>query len=196
MQLLVMPMLAAKFSVRCPKMSRIGKKPVTIPSGVTLTQGGQAITVKGPKGELSFTLPDAVTGKVEGETFTVAPVTENKIGVSMWGMSRTMVANMVEGVTNGFKKELELKGVGYRAQMKGSMLSMQLGFSHDVEFTPPEGIKITAAKPTHLIVEGIDKQQVGQVAAVIRSYRKPEPYKGKGVRYVGEYVRSKEGKKK
>ena len=107
-----------------------------------------------------------------------------------------MVANLIEGVTNGYKKELELKGVGYRAQRKGSMLSMQLGFSHDVEFTPPEGIKITAAKPTHLIVEGIDKQQVGQVAAVIRSYRKPEPYKGKGVRYVGEYVRSKEGKKK
>ena len=177
-------------------MSRIGKKPVAIPSGVTLTQDGQTVTAKGPKGELSFTLPEAVTGKIEGEEFTVTPLTENKTGLSMWGMSRTMVSNLIEGVTNGFKKELELKGVGYRAQMKGSMLSMQLGFSHDVEFTPPEGIKITAAKPTHLIVEGIDKQQVGQVAAVIRSYRKPEPYKGKGVRYVGEYVRSKEGKKK
>ena len=177
-------------------MSRIGKKPVTIPSGVTLTQDGQKITAKGPKGELTFTLPDAVTGKVEGEEFTVTPLTENKTGLSMWGMSRTMVANLIEGVTNGYKKELELKGVGYRAQMKGNMLSMQLGFSHDVEFTPPAGVTITAPKPTSVIVEGIDKQQVGQVAAVIRSYRKPEPYKGKGVRYVGEYVRSKEGKKK
>ena len=177
-------------------MSRIGKKPVTIPSGVTLTQDGQKITAKGPKGELSFTLPDAVTGKVEGEEFTVTPITQNKTGMSMWGMCRTMIANLIEGVTTGYKKELELKGVGYRAQMKGSMLSMQLGFSHDVEFTPPEGITITAPKPTSVIVEGIDKQKVGQVAAVIRSYRKPEPYKGKGVRYVGEYVRSKEGKKK
>ena len=177
-------------------MSRIGKKPITIPSGVTLTQNGQAITVKGPKGELSFTMPDAVTGKMDGEDFVISAVVDNKTGMSMWGMSRTMVANLIEGVTNGYKKELELKGVGYRAQMKGSMLSMQLGFSHDVEFTPPAGITIKAPKPTQLIVEGIDKQQVGQVAAVIRSYRKPEPYKGKGVRYVGEYVRSKEGKKK
>ena len=177
-------------------MSRIGKKPIVIPSGVTLTQDGQKVTVKGPKGELSFTLPDAVIGKMDGDDFVVAPVKEDKTGLSMWGMSRTMIANLIEGVTNGFKKELELKGVGYRAQMKGSMLSMQLGFSHDVEFTPPEGITITAPKPTQLVVEGIDKQQVGQVAAVIRSYRKPEPYKGKGVRYVGEYVRSKEGKKK
>ena len=177
-------------------MSRIGKKPVAIPSGVTLTQSGQTITAKGPKGELSFTLPDAVTGKIDGAEFSVEPIVQNKTGLSMWGMCRTMVANLVEGVSNGYKKELELKGVGYRAQMKGKMLSMQLGFSHDVEFTPPEGITITAPKPTQLVVEGINKQQVGQVAAVIRSYRKPEPYKGKGVRYVGEYVRSKEGKKK
>ncbi len=177
-------------------MSRIGKKPVTIPSGVTLTQSGQDITVKGSKGELSFTLPSAVTGKLEGEEFTVTPNDESKTSRAMWGMSRTMVANLIEGVTNGYKKELELRGVGYRAQMKGNMLSMQLGFSHDVEFTPPEGISIAAPKPTQIVVEGINKQQVGQVAAVIRSYRKPEPYKGKGVRYVGEYVRSKEGKKK
>ena len=141
MQLLVMPMLAAKFSVRCPKMSRIGKKPVTIPSGVTLTQDGQIITAKGPKGELNFTLPDAVTGKIEGDAFAVTPLTENKIGVSMWGMSRTMVANMIEGVTNGFKKELELKGVGYRAQMKGSMLSMQLGFSHELSSLRQKALK-------------------------------------------------------
>ena len=114
----------------------------------------------------------------------------------MWGMSRTMIANLVEGVTNGYKKELELKGVGYRAQMKGTSLTMQLGFSHDVNYTPPEGVKIEAPKPTSIIVSGMDKQKVGQVAAEIRSYRKPEPYKGKGVRYVGEYVRMKEGKKK
>lgn len=177
-------------------MSRIGKNPVTIPSGVTLTQSGQVVTVKGSKGELSFTLPEAVTGKLDGESFAVSPVEGAKNAKAMWGMARTMVLNMVEGVTNGYKKELELRGVGYRAQMKGSMLSMQLGFSHDVEYTPPEGITITAAKPTSIVVEGIDKQKVGQVAAEIRSYRKPEPYKGKGVRYVGEYVRSKEGKKK
>lgn len=177
-------------------MSRIGKKPVTVPAGVTLTQDGQAITIKGGKGELSFTLPDAVIGKLDGAEFTVSPVEGEKKANAMWGMSRTMVSNMIEGVTNGYKKELELRGVGYRAQMKGSMLSMALGYSHDVDYNPPEGIKITAPKPTQLIVEGIDKQKVGQVAAEIRSYRKPEPYKGKGVRYVGEYVRSKEGKKK
>jgi len=177
-------------------MSRIGKKPVTTPAGVTLTQDGQKVTVKGTKGELSFTLPDSVTGKLDGETYTVTPIDESKQTMAMWGMSRTMVANLVEGVTEGFKKDLELKGVGYRAQMKGTTLSMQLGFSHDVDYTPPEGIKIEAPKPTQIIVSGIDKQQVGQVAAEIRSYRKPEPYKGKGVRYVGEYVRMKEGKKK
>ena len=177
-------------------MSRIGKQPVAIPSGVTLTQNGQAVTVKGAKGELSFTLPRNVTGKLDGETFTVAPVDESKTSLGMWGMSRTMIANMIEGVVNGYKKELELKGVGYRAQMKGTALTMQLGFSHDVNYTPPEGVKIEAPKPTSIIVSGINKQQVGQVAAEIRSYRKPEPYKGKGVRYVGEYVRMKEGKKK
>lgn len=177
-------------------MSRIGKNPVTVPSGVTLSQSGQMITVKGAKGELNFELPDAVTGKLDGDSFTVSPVEGVKNASAMWGMSRTMIANMIEGVTTGFKKDLELKGVGYRAQMKGSMLSMQLGYSHDVEYTPPAGITITAAKPTQLSVEGIDKQQVGQVAAEIRSFRKPEPYKGKGVRYVGEYVRMKEGKKK
>lgn len=177
-------------------MSRIGKNPIAVPSGVTFTHEGQVVTVKGPKGELSFTLPDAVTGKLEDGQFTVAPVKEDKTGKAMWGMSRSMVQNLIEGVTEGFKKDLELRGVGYRAQMKGSMLSMQLGFSHDVEYTPPEGITITAGKPTEITVSGIDKQKVGQVAAEIRSFRKPEPYKGKGVRYVGEYVRMKEGKKK
>ena len=177
-------------------MSRIGKKPVTIPAGVTLTQSGQAITVKGPKGELYFTLPSAVTGKLEGAEYTIIPVEGVKGASAMWGMARTMVFNLIEGVTNGFKKELELRGVGYRAQAQGSKLTMQLGFSHDVVYEMPAGITIAAPKPTQLIVEGIDKQQVGQVAAEIRSFRKPEPYKGKGVRYVGEYVRQKEGKKK
>jgi len=177
-------------------MSRIGKKPVVIPAGVTLTQNGQAVAVKGPKGELNFTLPDAVTGKLEGTEFTISTVEGAKNASAMWGMARTMVSNLVEGVTNGFKKELELKGVGYRAQSKGKDITMQLGFSHDVNYPAPEGIKISVPKPTQIVVEGIDKQKVGQVAAEIRAFRKPEPYKGKGVRYVGEYVRQKEGKKK
>jgi len=178
-------------------MSRIGKQPITIPEGVTLNQNGQIITVKGSKGELSFTLHDSIVGKLEDGSFSVNPVNDNdKVAKSMWGMSRTMVVNMISGVTDGFTKELELRGVGYRAQMKGTNLSMQLGYSHDVDYTPPAGIKIEAPKPTRIIVTGIDKQKVGQVAAEIRSFRKPEPYKGKGVRYVGEYVRSKEGKKK
>lgn len=177
-------------------MSRIGKNPVTVPAAVTLTQSGQVITVKGAKGELNFTLPDSVTGNLDGAEFTVSPVEGNKNAKAMWGMARTMIFNMIEGVTNGFKKELELKGVGYRAQMNGNDLTMQLGFSHDVNYAAPEGITISSAKPTQITVSGIDKQQVGQVAAEIRSFRKPEPYKGKGVRYVGEYVRIKEGKKK
>ena len=177
-------------------MSRIGKKPITVPSGVTLNHSGQTVSVKGPKGELSFDLPDAVVGKFEDNELTLTPVEGAKNASAMWGMARTMVSNMIEGVTDGFKKELELRGVGYRAQMKGSDLSMQLGYSHDVDYTPPAGISIEAPKPTSIIVSGIDKQQVGQVAAEIRAFRKPEPYKGKGVRYVGEYVRQKEGKKK
>ena len=177
-------------------MSRIGKKPIAIPSGVTLTQSGQDITVKGTKGELSFTLPDVVSGAVNDNALTLSIDDTVKGASAMWGMSRTMVSNMIEGVTNGFTKALELRGVGYRAQMKGNDLSMQLGYSHDVNYTPPAGITIEAPKPTSVIVSGIDKQQVGQVAAEIRAFRKPEPYKGKGVRYVGEYVRQKEGKKK
>ena len=178
-------------------MSRIGKKPITVPDAVTLTVNGQTVTAKGPKGELSFTLPDSVSGKLADGEFTVAPVSENdKTAKSMWGMCRTMVMNLITGVTDGYQKDLELRGVGYRAQMKGTTLSMQLGYSHDVDYTPPEGITIAAPKPTQIVVTGIDKQKVGQVAAEIRSFRKPEPYKGKGIRYVGEYVRSKEGKKK
>jgi len=177
-------------------MSRIGKKPVEVPSGVTLTLTGQKVAVKGPKGELAFTLPDAVQASFEDNALTIIPSGDDKTSSAMWGMSRTMVANLIEGVSTGFKKELELRGVGYRAQMKGNTLTMQLGFSHDINYDAPEGVTIAAPKPTQIVVEGIDKQKVGQVAAEIRSYRKPEPYKGKGVRYVGEYVRSKEGKKK
>ena len=177
-------------------MSRIGKNPVAVPAAVTLTQDGQVVSVKGPKGELSFTLPDAVTGKLEDGSYAISPVEGVKTAKAMWGMSRTMISNMIEGVVNGYKKELELRGVGYRAQMKGTTLSMQLGFSHDVEYPAPDGITINAPKPTQIVIEGINKQRVGQVAAEIRSFRKPEPYKGKGVRYLGEYVRQKEGKKK
>ncbi len=177
-------------------MSRIGKNPVTVPSGVTLDVDGQTVTVKGPKGELSFTLPNAVKGALEGDKFIVTPNANDKLSRSMWGMSRSMVANLIEGVTNGFQKNLELRGVGYRAQAKGTGIVMQLGYSHEINYTPPEGIKLTVPKSTEIQVTGINKQMVGQVAAVIRSYRKPEPYKGKGVRYEGEFVRSKEGKKK
>ncbi|WP_298917127.1 50S ribosomal protein L6 [uncultured Algimonas sp.] len=177
-------------------MSRIGKKPVTVPSGVTLTQTGQTVSVKGPKGELSFTLPDVVKGSFADNELSLDVADGAKNGSAMWGMARTMVANMIEGVTNGYTKALELRGVGYRAQAKGTGITMQLGYSHDVNYTPPEGIKIEAPKPTSIVVSGIDKQKVGQVAAEIRAFRKPEPYKGKGVRYVGEYVRQKEGKKK
>jgi len=177
-------------------MSRIGKKPIEVPSGVTLTLTGQDVAVKGAKGELSFTLPASVSGTFEDNALTLTPVEGEKNASAMWGMSRTMVSNLIVGVSTGYKKELELRGVGYRAQMKGNTLSMQLGFSHDVNYDAPDGITIAAPKPTQIVVEGIDKQKVGQVAAEIRSFRKPEPYKGKGVRYVGEYVRSKEGKKK
>jgi len=167
-------------------MSRIGKKPIAVPAGVTLTLTGQDVAVKGAKGELSFTLPEAVTAKFEENTLELAPVEGDKTASAMWGMSRTMIVNLIEGVSNGYKKELELRGVGYRAQMKGNTLTMQLGFSHDVNYPAPDGITIAAPKPTQIVVEGIDKQKVGQVAAEIRSYRKPEPYKGKGVRYVGK----------
>lgn len=177
-------------------MSRIGKNPVPVPSDVTLTQDKQKVNVKGPKGELSFTLPEQVLGKPDGEQFVVKPANDSKKARTMWGMSRSMVANLIEGVTNGFQKNLELRGVGYRAQVQGKTLVMQLGYSHEIRYDAPEGITIAAPKATEINVSGIDKQVVGQVAAKIRSFRKPEPYKGKGVRYAGEYVRSKEGKKK
>ena len=158
-------------------MSRIGKKPVELPSGVTASVSGQTVEVKGPKGTRSFKATDDVSISVEDNVINVEPRGKSKRARQQWGMSRTQVANLVEGVTNGFKKELELSGVGYRAQMQGNVLKLSLGYSHDVNFEVPEGVTVTAPKPTDVIVEGIDQQLVGQVAANIREWRKPEPYK-------------------
>jgi len=177
-------------------MSRIGKKPIAIPANVTLTVTGQTVTVKGPKGELSFTVPEEVAITHEGAELTVAPAVDTQRARGMWGLSRTLVSNMVHGVTNGYEEVLELVGVGYRAAMKGSALSMQLGFSHDVDIPPPAGVTFAVPKQTEVRIAGIDKQLVGETAARIRRLRPPEPYKGKGVRYQGETVRRKEGKKK
>jgi len=177
-------------------MSRIGKKPVDLPSGVTATVSGQTIEVKGPKGTRSFNATDDVDLKVEDNVITVMPRGKSKRARQQWGMSRTQVQNCVTGVTEGFKKELEIQGVGYRATMQGNTLKLNLGLSHDVDYTAPEGVTVTAPKQTEIIVEGIDEQLVGQVAANIRQWRKPEPYKGKGIRYKGEFIFRKEGKKK
>ena len=177
-------------------MSRIGKKPVELPSGVTATVSGQTIEVKGPKGARSFTATDDVTIAVEENAVKVTPRGTSKRARQQWGMSRSMVENLVVGVTEGFKKELEITGVGYRANMQGNTLKLALGYSHDVDFEVPAGVTVTAPKQTEIVVEGIDQQLVGQVAANIREWRKPEPYKGKGIRYKGEYIFRKEGKKK
>ena len=177
-------------------MSRIGKKPVDLPSGVTASVSGQTIEVKGSKGTRSFTATDDVTISVEDNVITITPRGNSKRARQQWGMSRTMVQNLVTGVTEGFKKELELNGVGYRAQMQGNVLKLSLGYSHDVNFEPPAGVTVSAPKQTVVIVEGIDEQQVGQVAAEIRAWRAPEPYKGKGIKYKDEYIFRKEGKKK
>ncbi|WP_278923535.1 MULTISPECIES: 50S ribosomal protein L6 [Pseudophaeobacter] len=177
-------------------MSRIGKKSVELPSGVTASVSGQSVEVKGPKGTRSFTATDDVTITVEENAVSVTPRGMSKRARQQWGMSRTMVANLVTGVTTGFKKELEIQGVGYRAQMQGNTLKLNLGYSHDVEFVAPEGVTITAPKQTEIVVEGNDQQQVGEVAAKIRDWRRPEPYKGKGIRYKGEFIFRKEGKKK
>ncbi len=177
-------------------MSRIGKKPITVPQGATVTISGQDVKVKGPKGELSITLIEDVLAKLDKGEITLAPRTETQRARAMWGMARSIVANTVQGVTQGFEKSLELTGVGYRAQMKGATLVLQLGYSHDVEYAPKAGIKIETPKPTEIKISGIDKQAVGQTAAEIRRYRPPEPYKGKGVKFAGEVVRRKEGKKK
>ena len=177
-------------------MSRIGKKAVAVPSGVTVTISGQTIEVKGPKGQLAWTLPEEIIVKQEGAELLLTKSVENTRAQAMWGLSRTLVSNMVEGVTTGFEKTLELVGVGYRAAMKGDALSMQLGFSHDVDVPPPAGITFVVPKQTEIKISGIDKQVVGEIASQIRGLRPPEPYKGKGVRYAGEVVRRKEGKKK
>ena len=177
-------------------MSRIGKRPVELPSGVTATVSGQTVEVKGPKGLRSFTATDDIDVKLVDNAVTVMPRGKSKRALQQWGMSRTQVANCVTGVTEGFKKELEINGVGYRAQMQGNVLKLQLGLSHDVNFETPEGVTITAPKPTEIVVEGIDQQIVGEVAANIRKWRKPEPYKGKGIKYKDEYIFRKEGKKK
>jgi large subunit ribosomal protein L6 len=177
-------------------MSRIGKRPVPLPSGVEAKLSGQTIEVKGPKGTRSFTATDDVTLAVEDGAVNVTPRGKSKRARQQWGMSRTMVANLVQGVTEGFKKELEIQGVGYRAQLQGKVLKLNLGLSHDVDFRVPEGITVTVPKPTQVFVEGVDEQQVGQVASNIRDWRRPEPYKGKGIRYAGEYIFRKEGKKK
>ena len=177
-------------------MSRIGKKPVELPSGVSASVSGQTIEIKGPKDTQSFTATDDVNLAVEENKVVVTPRGKSKRARQQWGMSRTIVANMVTGVTAGFKKELEINGVGYRAQMQGNTLKLNLGYSHDVDFVAPEGVTVTAPKPTIIIVEGIDQQLVGQTAANIREWRKPEPYKGKGIKYKDEYIFRKEGKKK
>ena len=177
-------------------MSRIGKKPVELPTGVSASVSGQTIEVKGPKGTRSFSATDDVTLTVDGNVVTITPRGSSKRARQQWGMSRTMVANLVTGVTVGFKKELEIRGVGYRASLQGNKLKLNLGLSHDVEYIAPEGVTLTVPKQTEIVVEGIDEQEVGQVAANIRKWRKPEPYKGKGIRYKGEFVFRKEGKKK
>ena len=177
-------------------MSRIGKKPVSLPSGVEASISGQTVTVKGPKGQRQFTATDDVTIDVEDGAVNVMPRGTSKRARQQWGMSRTMVANLVTGVTTGFKRELEINGVGYRAQAQGSRLTLNLGYSHDVNFEVPEGVTVTTPKVTEIVVEGIDQQLVGQVAANIREWRGPEPYKGKGIKYKDEYIFRKEGKKK
>lgn len=177
-------------------MSRIGKKAVAMPSGVTANIDGQQVSVKGPKGELNAVLVDEVVAKLGDDGIEVKPADDSNKARAMWGMSRTIVQNLVDGVTEGFEKKLEINGVGYRAQVQGKNLQLALGFSHDVVYEIPEGIQIQCPKPTEISVSGIDKQRVGQVAAEIRKYRPPEPYKGKGVKYADEYIFRKEGKKK
>jgi large subunit ribosomal protein L6 len=177
-------------------MSRIGKKVIPVPSGVTVSVDGQAVSVKGPKGELNVVLVDDVIAKLETGGIQVNMRKDTRRGRSMWGLSRTVVANLIDGVSQGFSRSLEITGVGYRAAVEGKKLKLALGFSHDVLYPIPEDVVIACPKPTEITVTGIDRQRVGQVAAEIRHYRPPEPYKGKGVRFAGEYIFRKEGKKK
>ncbi len=177
-------------------MSRIGKRPVALPSGVEASVSGQTVSVKGPKGQRQFTAADDVTLSVADGAVSVEPRGKSKRARQQWGMSRTQIQNLITGVTEGFKKELEINGVGYRAQAQGNKMTLNLGLSHDVVFEVPEGVTVTTPKNTEIVVEGIDQQLVGQVAANIREWRKPEPYKGKGIKYKDEYIFRKEGKKK
>jgi large subunit ribosomal protein L6 len=177
-------------------MSRVGKKPVTVPAGVTARVEGQNVAVKGSKGELSFLVPSEVNVSMEGAQIKVDPRSPTKRARAMWGTSRARIANLVAGVTKGFEKKLEITGVGYKAAVAGKNLQLSLGYSHDVTFPIPAGVAITTPKPTEIAIVGIDKHLVGEIAAKIRSYRGPEPYKGKGVRYAGEFIFRKEGKKK
>ena len=177
-------------------MSRIGKQPVSIPKGVTANVEGQKISAKGPKGALAVSLGDRVSVAMADGAIKLEPRDQSKESRAVWGMSRTLVQNIVTGVTEGFEKRLEISGVGYRAQLAGKNLSLALGYSHEVNFPIPEGIQIQVPKPTEIVITGIDKQKVGQIAAEIRRWRPPEPYKGKGVKYANEYVFRKEGKKK
>ena len=177
-------------------MSRIGKRPVAIPNGVTANIEGDTLSVKGPKGTLTMGLMDSIDYKIEGDEIQVNPANDTKQARSFWGMQRTLVSNLVEGVTEGFTKVLEISGVGYRAAVKGKVLNLQLGYSHDVDLPIPEGIDVKTPDQTTVEISGIDKQAVGQFAAEIREWRKPEPYKGKGIKYRGEYIFRKEGKKK
>ena len=177
-------------------MSRVGKKPVAVLSGVTATIDGQSVKVKGTKGELSFQVAEEVHVELENGEIKVHPKDDSKVARAKWGLSRSMLDNLIIGVSKGFEKKLEINGVGYRAALAGNVLKLSLGFSHDVDYAIPEGIAITTPKPTEIIITGIDAQRVGQVAAEIRGYRPPEPYKGKGVKYSDEYIFRKEGKKK
>ena len=177
-------------------MSRIGKKPVAVPSGVTASIEGKTLSVKGPKGTLTLGMSDEIAYAVEDGQISIKPANDGKAARAFWGLQRTLVSNLVEGVTNGFTKTLDITGVGYRAQSQGKTLRLQLGYSHDVNYDVPDGIEIKTPDNTTVEISGIDKQKVGQVAAEIRRWRKPEPYKGKGIRYRGEYIFRKEGKKK
>ncbi|WP_188518759.1 50S ribosomal protein L6 [Alsobacter metallidurans] len=177
-------------------MSRIGKKPVAVPAGVTASLDGNLVKVKGSKGELSFLAPEDVTVTLDDGAISVTPRTETKRARAMWGMSRSQVANLIEGVSKGYEKKLDITGVGYKAAVAGKVLKLSLGYSHDIDYEIPAGIAIVTPKPTEIVVTGIDKQRVGQTAAEIRDFRGPEPYQGKGVRYSGEFIFRKEGKKK
>lgn len=177
-------------------MSRIGKHPIVIPDGVTVNVAGQDVSAKGQLGELKVTLVGDVVVAQANDTITISPRSQSKQARTMWGISRTLVSNIVVGVSQGFAKNLEIQGVGYRAQVQGKNLILQLGYSHEINYPIPDGIEVVCERPTAIAISGVDRQKVGQVAAEIRAFRKPEPYKGKGVRYEGEYVRRKEGKKK